>query len=83
MNPVFTKSVAIADELETDYIVLTFDYAFYTKVEQVHWNDAMYIQRTVVRVSECHTFLTFLSIIGKRFEDSGLADILLEVGTVA
>ena len=83
VNAVFLKGLAIADELETECIVLTFDFAFYAKAQQVHWNDAMDMQRTVVRPCEFHTCMLFLSVIGKRFDDSGLADILLEAGTVA
>ncbi|KAL8572752.1 hypothetical protein ACOMHN_030334 [Nucella lapillus] len=83
VNAVFLKSVALADELELDCIVLTFDLAFYAKAQQVRWNDLKYKERTVVRLGEFHTCMSFLSVIGKRFDDSGLADILLEAGTVA
>ena len=54
MNAVFLKSLAIADELETDYIVLTFDFAFSPQGLQERWNDTMYMQRTVVRLGEIH-----------------------------
>ena len=77
VNAVFLESLAIVDELETECIVLTFDLAFYAKAQLVRWNDAMYMQRTVARLSE-----SFLSIIGKCFEDSRGADILLEAGIV-
>ena len=40
---VFLKSLAIADELEIECIVLTFDIAIYAKTQQVYWNDAMYM----------------------------------------
>ena len=83
VNAVFLKSLAIADEPETECIVLTFDLAFYTKAQKVHWDDAMYMQRTVVRLGEFHTCMSFLSVIEKCYEDSGLADILLEAGTEA
>ena len=43
VNAIFLKSLAIADELETECIVLTFDLAFYAKVQQVCWNGAMYM----------------------------------------
>ena len=33
---------------------------------------------SVVRLGEFHTCMSFLSVIRKHFEDSGLADILLE-----
>ena len=80
VNAVFFKSLAIPDELETECIVLTFDFSFHVKAQQVRWNDAMYIERTVVRLGVIHSFMSFFSVIEKRFEDSGLADILLEAG---
>ena len=55
MIEVFLKSLAIAEELETECIVLTFDLAFYAKVQQMCWNDAMYMQRTVVRLGDFYT----------------------------
>ena len=63
------KSLAIADELKTECIRLTFDPVFYAKAQQVRWNHDMYMQRTVVKLGKC-------------FENSELADILVEAGTV-
>ena len=80
MNAIFEKSRSV--ELETECIVLTFDLAFYAKAQPVYWNDVMYMQRTVIRLGESHTYISFLSVIGKHFEDSELADILLKAGTV-
>ena len=62
VNAVFLKSLAIADKLETECIVLISNLAFYAKAQQVCWNDAMYMQRTVVKlmnpylhvISQCH-----------------------------
>ena len=58
VNAVYFKSLAIADKLETEWIVLTFDLAFYAKAQQVRWNDAMYMQRKVVKLGKsipaCH-----------------------------
>ena len=48
LNAVFLKSLAIADELKTQCILLIFDLAFYAKVHHVRWNDAFYMQRTIV-----------------------------------
>ena len=82
VNAIFLKSLAIANELETECILLTFDLAFYAKAQQVCWNDATYMQRTVVRLGEFYICMSFLSVIGKRFVDSELAEIILEAGTV-
>ena len=60
MNVVFLKSLVIADEVETECIVLTFDLAFYAKAHQVRWNDAMHIQRAVVRLGKSLPVCYFL-----------------------
>ena len=52
VNAVFFKSLIIADELETEYIIPTFDLAFYAKAQQVRWNDDVSMQRTIVRLGE-------------------------------
>ena len=62
VNAVFLESLANADELETGCIILTFGLAFQAMVLQVHWNDAMYTQRTVVRLCDLHICI-FLSVI--------------------
>ena len=49
LNAVFLKSLAIADELKTQCILLTFDLAFYAKAHRLCWNDAMYKQKNLMR----------------------------------
>ena len=73
VNAIFEKSLTIADELELDTIVLVYDQALYSKAQQVRWNNDNY-KRTVLRLGEFHTTMSFLSVIGKRFPDAGLVN---------
>ena len=83
VNIILNRSLALADQLELEHIVLVFDQAIYAKVQQIRWKDANLTKRVVVRLGEFHTCMSFLAILGKRFADAGLRDLLVEAGVVA
>ncbi|XP_033106462.1 uncharacterized protein LOC117108533 [Anneissia japonica] len=86
MNTVKTileKSLAMADRLEVDHVVLVFDQAIYAKIQEIRWNNEEYKQRTVIRLGELHTCMSFLGVIGRRFKDAGLHDLLIEAEIIA
>ena len=60
-----------------------FDQAIYAKVQEIQWANEQLNKRLVVRLGEFHTCMSFLSVIGKRFCESGLRDILIESRVVA
>ena len=70
VNEVFKRSIAIADELKQEVIVLVMDWAFYAKAQQVRLHEALYEERTLIRLGEFHTCMSFLGVIGKRFARS-------------
>ncbi|KAJ4940926.1 hypothetical protein JOQ06_027216 [Pogonophryne albipinna] len=83
VNTILKRSVQIADQLELDHIVLVFDQAIYAKAQQIRWKDVELTKRLVIRLGEFHTCMSYLSILGKRFGDAGLQDILIESEVVA
>ena len=83
MNAVFQLSISIVDELDLQAVVLVFDLAFYAKAQRVMWNNPLYTEKTVLRLGEFHTLMSFFSVLGKRFSESGLADILVDAEVVA
>ncbi|KAL1251048.1 hypothetical protein QQF64_018844 [Cirrhinus molitorella] len=83
VNTILERSVQIADQLELDHIVLVFDQAIYAKAQQIRWKDDNLTRRIVIRLGEFHTCMSFLGILGKRFGDAGLQDILIESEVVA
>ncbi|XP_034096209.1 uncharacterized protein LOC117562482 [Gymnodraco acuticeps] len=83
VNTILKRSVQIADQLELDHIVLVFDQAIYAKAQQIRWKDVEFTKRLVIRLGEFHTCMSYLSILGKRFGDAGLQDILIESEVVA
>ena len=86
MSTIYTillKSIEIADKLEIDSLVLVSDQAIYSKIQQIRWKNDVFNQRLVVRLGEFHTVMAFLSVIGKRFKDAGLINIIIESEIVA
>lgn len=59
------------------------DQAIYSKAQHIRWQDDTFQKRLVLRLGEFHTTMAFLAVIGKRFRDAGLEDILIESGVVA
>ncbi|XP_061913285.1 uncharacterized protein LOC133656293 isoform X2 [Entelurus aequoreus] len=83
VNTILKRSVEIADQLALDHVVVVFDQAIYAKAQQIRWKDQELTKRLVIRLGEFHTCMSFLGIIGKRFGDAGLQDILIESEVVA
>ena len=85
-DTVFTmmkRSVAIADQLRIPSISNVVDMAIYIKAQDIRWADSDLHNRTVIRLGVFHICMTFLAVIGKRFGDAGLFDILVESEVVA
>ena len=83
ISTVLEKAVTIADSLQLPAMVVVFDQAIYSKAQIIRWKSHRLCQRTVLRLGEFHTTMSFLSVIGKRFAHSGLEDILIEAGVIA
>ena len=75
---VLQRSIEIADKLKLQAIVVVFDQAIYAKAQTIRWQTELFLTRTVIRLDEFHTAMTFLACIGKRFGDAGLRDMVIE-----
>lgn len=80
---VLDESMKMADRLGLETITVVFDQAIYSKAQQIRWADPLIERRIVIRLGDFHTTMNYLSTIGKRFELSGLEDILVESELVA
>ena len=60
--------------------VVTFDLAIYSKVEEIQWRCPDEFKHLVIRMGGFHIALNFLSVIGAKFEGSGIEDLLVESG---
>ena len=80
---VLTKSLQIKDTLNLQTIVVVFDQALYAKATEIMWKHSQQFKDLVLRMGVFHTICTFLSVIGKRFQDAGLRDVIIESGVIA
>ena len=60
--------------------VITFDLAIYMKAKELQWRFVDEFKETVIRMGGFHIALNYLAVIGKKFQDSGLEDLLTESG---
>ena len=63
--------------------VITFDLAIYSKAKEIQWRFPDEFSVVVVRMGGFHIALNFLSLLGKKFGDSGFDDLLVESGVCA
>ena len=80
---VLTKSLQVKDTLNLQSIVVVFDQALYAKATEIKWKHREQFKDLVLRMGVFHTICTFLSVIGKRFQDAGLRDVIIESGVIA
>ena len=66
--------------LQQKHTVLTFDEAIYCTAKEIQWRCQDEFKDTVIRLGGFHTALTFIPVIGKRYEESGVEDLLDEAG---
>ena len=82
-NTVFTVMKTVQTMMKTigqQHSVITFDEAIYSKAKEIQWRCSEEFEHTVLRLGGFHTALTFISVVGKRYEESGLEDLLIESG---
>ena len=63
--------------------VITFDLAIYMKAKQIQMKFPDEFSDTVIRLGGFHIALNYLSLLGKKFQNSGLDDLLIESGVYA
>jgi len=80
---VLIKSLQIKETLNLQSIVVVFDQALYAKATEIKWKHRAQFNDLVLRMGVFHTICTFLSVIGKRFQDAGLRDVIVESGVIA
>ena len=60
--------------------VTTFDLDLYAKAKQVQMRYPNEFKDTVIRMRGFHIALNYLALLGKKYAQSGLKDLLIESG---
>ena len=76
------KSIATANLVNQESVVVVCDQALYPKATEIVWKHQAIFSRIALIMAAFHIALTFLAVIGKRFGDGGLHDVLVESGIV-
>ncbi|KAJ8024076.1 hypothetical protein HOLleu_36703 [Holothuria leucospilota] len=74
------KTMEICTKLEQEEIVVVLDQAIYSKALQIVWKESQRFNKVILRLGAFHTTCVMLGVIGKRFDDAGLRDVLIESG---
>lgn len=83
VHTVLLRSVDIANNLDLNAITVVFDQAIYSKAQEIRWQHKIFQERLVLRLGDFHLVMAFLGCMGKRFQDSGFEDVLIESGAIA
>ena len=77
------RSINMADQIGQEDVIVVLDQAIYSKATDIIAQKSEEFGRIVLRLGSFHTALVLLSIIGQRFRDAGLRDLLTESEVVA
>ena len=70
-------------EVGQKYAVTTFDLAVCMKAYPIIWKNPEFYDDHIVMIGSFHLICAYLKMIGKKMNESGLADVLLEAGVMS
>ena len=68
------------ESLQQRETVITFDLAIYIKAKEIQMRHPEEFADTVIRLGGFHIILNYLALLGKKYDGSGLEDLLIEAG---
>ena len=77
------RSVTMAERIGQQDVIVVLDQAIYAKATEIIADKHVEFQKVVLRMGSFHIACNLLHIIGQRFGEAGLKDILAESGVVA
>ena len=66
------------ERLSQENSVITFEENIYAKAKEIQWRRPDEFKKLIIRMGGFHIALNFLSVIRKRYSESGFEDILIE-----
>ena len=78
IHTLLVRSIRMADQIGQHDVPVVFDQAIYAKAVEVICQRSEELSRVVKRLGAFHIACTLLAVIGKRFRDAGLKDIIIE-----
>ena len=78
IKTVMKKAQKICTSFDQKDVVVSFDLAIYSKAKQIIWKYPDEFPDTLIRLGGFHITLNFLAVLGKRYQSSGIEDVLVE-----
>ena len=63
-----------------NYSVITFDSSIYVKANDIQWRLRQEFESMVIRMGGFHIVINYLAALGKKYQSSGIEDLLIESG---
>ena len=76
--PVMKNVQSMMALLIQNYSVITFD--IYVKANEIQWRLRQEFESMVIRMGGFHIVLNYLVVLGKKYQSSGIEDLLVESG---
>ena len=73
----------MGQQLGQEEVIIVMDLAVYAKAEETVWKKQDEFCRVILRLRAFHIAMMFLAILGKRFGDAGLSDMVIKAGIIA
>ena len=80
---VLSRGCEIKDRMQLNAVVCVFDQAFYAKAVEVYWKRKEQFVGLVIMMGGFHLLLMLLGVIGSRFGDAGLRELVVQSDVVA
>lgn len=80
---ILNRSEIIRGTLSLENIVVVMDQALFAKAAEIAWKHPEKYGKIVLRLGAFHTICNALSIVGLRFQDAGLREVIIETGITA
>ena len=75
---VFDRCMNIKEQLRLNYIFCVFDQAIYSKVMELKRRYPDKYRDCIVMLGIFHMIMMYLGIMGKKFSDAGLGDLIVQ-----
>ena len=79
LSEILSRCLKIKVKLNLPVIVCVFDQAIYAKAVEIKWTYPDKFESCILMLGFFHMLMMFLGIIGKRYKDAGLKDVLVQV----
>ena len=66
--------------LTQNYSVTTFDSSIDVKAKEIQWRLRQEFECMVIQMGGFHIVMNYLAVLGKKYQSSGIADLLIESG---